>query len=1478
LHKILSVYSDDNAMVSKNTDVIVKRMPAKRGCGILSRMRNQDSGNAITPSTQAGNTDPRLPEAIVVATNNPSNNGTKTDETADEADGGSGSIYDTVGQTDQSDAEQAALSLVNETAAASRTGSSNKTISNVGGLSRQSASWPGGSSQSTQGGDSQHSIPSKPLLTGVPHPGYICHNCGNPGHYKHECPNLGDPNTEKPTARIVPIIKGIPKTHLREVDSVEGMTGNVVKTSWGGFATMAPQEHRFNDAVRSGGGQSTAESLQAKADVPTHLQCKICRNLMSEAVLIPCCGKSACDGCMRKKLSENNCKCPLCEKDMTPDKILPNEDLRTSIDAYRKDVIKEQKERDEAERSRQIELANQQADKLASQSRRRESSSGPFLLHLDSNEFGDDVYDVKADDDRQEEKGSPEHNQADSPKSELAIKVPEPAENSESTRPEPAQPSQSQSPKGPPPPADPVGPQGQPEAKAIPPIPRPPGNEYLPRPLVGHPPYALGPRPDFGMPRFGPVPPPWDAPRGLFPPPGMPHRPFDLPRGPLGLHFDAPPRGPYGPPRPPVPFDGSPPLGPHMPPHQQNILSRKQFEELQRKKIAERERVNMDHRQGDDHNTPQPSRSHSRERKPDQQSPKHLKSSERKVTLTEKEPMHDAMHSDSGHPYHGTMKRKRSGSYSGHPEDHGDFQPRRPYDHDPSHPQDSHSPHGGQRSQSEEMLQGRFDPHPQRRSRSPPRRYSEEPPPVGWHDGGPPVRREAPSPMRDRSRERREPNHLGPPGRNGPPRRGVPGRGFPGGRGEPHAREGPPPGFREGGRIRGRSPSFRDGPPIRDDQGPPLRDGHHRDFPPQRRGDDRYLRDGPPREGPPRDVLARDVPPRDGPSRNGPPREGPPREGPRRDGRAPRDRMVQERPDMRGEYPRDERRQMPEEPRWRDGPMRDKPDMMRERRPDQRKSPPVRNLGPQRREPPPRDDMSYRRGSPGRRDGRVQQREEVEWRERSRREEQFPQDKLRDEHLSRDRRSAGPPSSERRGNSKDGSTRRGREGEEAPWGRRMEDSGGGRENTQGGNADQRTSRESGQTTRKDIARGEYDDTHLKGKKYAKEERHVDRSRSHSSRRKSRERFPSDPELDRHGPSKQQQRDQTEKQTAPLIADGDVSPEWRSPSRERVFPRDRSNSKDGKDSEDEMEDGEEGEIDEAKLVANSAQKNSDHGFVSTGWDSVGDAHSSGPGFNSPIDNEPPISHFFENEQPSRPREPREPPIYKYIEDSHQEHQREERMPIFRPGQPPPGEYSRSPPRSPPRGRPISPPRDRPMSPPRGRPMRLRSPPRGRPASPLRIDRPPSPPHSRGGPMSPRGRRSHSPRAGRGNYGGRPEPMALRSSSRGRGGPGGRQHHGNLGRKELKRRRSIDQDHSDNFKHQRANTYNQGNPGRGRGRGMKRSSRPQQQQSQRAQRNRQQGQRASQSSKSRNNSSGKKRKSKTQSFDKNTVLAQGLSASR
>ena len=41
----------------------------------------------------------------------------------------------------------------------------------------------------------------------------------------------------------------------------------------------------------------TSEQAVPKKKVPAELQCPMCKNLLSDAVLIPCCGTSYCDDC-----------------------------------------------------------------------------------------------------------------------------------------------------------------------------------------------------------------------------------------------------------------------------------------------------------------------------------------------------------------------------------------------------------------------------------------------------------------------------------------------------------------------------------------------------------------------------------------------------------------------------------------------------------------------------------------------------------------------------------------------------------------------------------------------------------------------------------------------------------------------------------------------------------------------------------------------------------------------------------------------------------------------------------------------------------------------------------------------------------------------------------------------------------------------------------------------------------------------------
>ena len=77
--------------------------------------------------------------------------------------------------------------------------------------------------------------------------------------------------------------------------------------------------------------------------VPPDLQCPLCGELFREAVIIPCCGKSFCDSCIRPRLLEETLSsgnalgtCPECKRDgISPDSLIPNLNLRQAVLNFR---------------------------------------------------------------------------------------------------------------------------------------------------------------------------------------------------------------------------------------------------------------------------------------------------------------------------------------------------------------------------------------------------------------------------------------------------------------------------------------------------------------------------------------------------------------------------------------------------------------------------------------------------------------------------------------------------------------------------------------------------------------------------------------------------------------------------------------------------------------------------------------------------------------------------------------------------------------------------------------------------------------------------------------------------------------------------------------------------------------------------------------------------------------------------------------
>ncbi|EAT46076.1 AAEL002729-PA [Aedes aegypti] len=131
---------------------------------------------------------------------------------------------------------------------------------------------------------------------------YKCFRCNKPGHWIKNCPlgPLGKRNT------------GIPRSFIERDKDPEN--NPIIQPS-----QVPPEE---------------------KQVIPEDLICSICKDLFTDAVMIPCCGSSFCDECVRTALleSEDN-ECPDCkEKGSSPGSLIPNRFLRNSVNAFRNET------------------------------------------------------------------------------------------------------------------------------------------------------------------------------------------------------------------------------------------------------------------------------------------------------------------------------------------------------------------------------------------------------------------------------------------------------------------------------------------------------------------------------------------------------------------------------------------------------------------------------------------------------------------------------------------------------------------------------------------------------------------------------------------------------------------------------------------------------------------------------------------------------------------------------------------------------------------------------------------------------------------------------------------------------------------------------------------------------------------------------------------------------------------------------------
>lgn len=319
-------YTDDATILPRGTRIVVQRLPAARGQGILAKIaRSQYGGGGGAPH----------------ATNVPS--------------GGAPSDFYTIDSRAHDEDEEfvssaafapAPFSEENELAALR---AATETAANAAG----GAGMPRGGMRGGPGGGGFR--PNQPAGSGPPPPrgGGGGSNFQQPRHNVR--PNA-DPELRDQEPQQKKRATGIPRTflNLSAPPATDGVEGGGM-----GMPLLQPNTMGFEELVNRGGGQSeNAAGTKRDLDyaikltattIPEYLQCAICHGVVRDAMMLPWDpeGRTTCEQCIRNALTENGCRCPLTQQEgVSPDDLLPNHALRKAAVQFVKDVMEKIKEID----------------------------------------------------------------------------------------------------------------------------------------------------------------------------------------------------------------------------------------------------------------------------------------------------------------------------------------------------------------------------------------------------------------------------------------------------------------------------------------------------------------------------------------------------------------------------------------------------------------------------------------------------------------------------------------------------------------------------------------------------------------------------------------------------------------------------------------------------------------------------------------------------------------------------------------------------------------------------------------------------------------------------------------------------------------------------------------------------------------------------------------------------------------------------
>ncbi|CAG2054997.1 unnamed protein product, partial [Timema podura] len=132
---------------------------------------------------------------------------------------------------------------------------------------------------------------------------------------------------------------GIPRSFMVPVDGPSAP--GAMMTPTGQFAVPAIDHQAYKEGKKERPPfQQEPEPVMEKPEIPEDLLCTVCKDLLTDAVMIPCCGNSFCDECIRTVLLESeDHECPDCkEKDVSPDTLIPNRFLRNAVNNFKNET------------------------------------------------------------------------------------------------------------------------------------------------------------------------------------------------------------------------------------------------------------------------------------------------------------------------------------------------------------------------------------------------------------------------------------------------------------------------------------------------------------------------------------------------------------------------------------------------------------------------------------------------------------------------------------------------------------------------------------------------------------------------------------------------------------------------------------------------------------------------------------------------------------------------------------------------------------------------------------------------------------------------------------------------------------------------------------------------------------------------------------------------------------------------------------